>query len=515
MNVGKNKTISLIHSSLLISMVMLIAKILSFFRDVLLAKYFGASAISDAVLTSTYLLMLLTTFLRSSFASAYLPIATDKYINNDNKECFFGSIYSSAVFVGVIIMLLVVALIDVLIDIFLPGFTGEAFATLKIMVLIQVPIIPFLFLEVVNDGNLRLLNRFGVSEISAAIITAIYLLYLLLYKERASPEGISWCVVLAYIVSFCFSYFIVRRSDIIIKWNCNLRVIQQEIKPIALAMLPFMIAESAREINIFLDRAITSLLDYGSITMQTYASKITVTEIGMAATAISLVVFSQVAKLNALGDYKEMKKVVSDSILFINTLMVPCCVGTIIFSNEIISMLFGHGQFTSSNVYTTANTMSIYAVGMLGVGMESVLLNVMFATKHRYYPTIINVISIALNLILNLLLYRPLGLYGIALSSTIISLFKIPFYLYYVNNNIVFLEKRQYMVMSFMKLFFMSIIGGFFGCFFLNVGLIFFATNTIVLLISFLSYFFIILIGMAHWGNKYAYNGLQYIKRII
>lgn len=42
--------------------------------------------------------------------------------------------------------------------------------------------------------------------------------------------------------------------------------------------------------------------------------------------------------------------------------------GTILYRYEIISVLFGRGAFTQENVRLTANTMMIYAAGMLGAG---------------------------------------------------------------------------------------------------------------------------------------------------
>ena len=145
---GKRNSNILLRGSVIVIIITLFAKVVSFGRDMLLARYFGATAISDVILTSTTVLLLLTTFVRSAFAAAYLPIATDAYLLGDDekKRIFFGSVYGTALVVGLLLMVLEALLLDPLIHLFLPGFKGASFTILKHMMLIQLPVIPLSFL---------------------------------------------------------------------------------------------------------------------------------------------------------------------------------------------------------------------------------------------------------------------------------------------------------------------------------------------------------------------------------
>ncbi len=503
------------RGSLAVIAITLFAKIVSFLRDMLLARYFGATSVSDVILTSTMVLLLMTTFIRSAFAAAYLPIATDAYLLGDEekKKNFFGSVYGSALIVGVILMVLEALLLDPLINLFLPGFKGESFTILKQMMLIQLPVIPLSFLGVVNDGNLRLLNKFGLSELSNGLIASFYVIYLLLLKSNSSPLGLSVCVVVAYIVAFMISYVVVVKTGIGIKWIFKLSSLIKEMKSIFIAMIPFMLASGAKEINVFVDKAIASLLDAGSITMQSYASKMTVTEVGLIATAISLVVFSQVSKFNSLNEKAEMLNLVKTGLKFVNTLMIPCCFFTIMFKSEIIAVLFGHGEFSSENVSITANTMMIYAFGILGAGIESVLLYTMYATKHRKFPTVVSIVSIGANVVLNILLYKPFGIYGLAFASSVVALLKIPFYIVYVDKNIISFIGDASVWVNLVKVFLSSLVmlcvGVKVSDFVSSIG----QSSIVCLSVSGMVSVFVLFVMFIVFKNEYAIGGLNYIKR--
>ncbi|MCR4678873.1 MAG: polysaccharide biosynthesis C-terminal domain-containing protein [Lachnospiraceae bacterium] len=459
---SNSKGFSIVRSGLTVATITLLAKVLSFVRDMLLARYYGATAFSDIVLTSTSLVLLLSVFIRSPFSAAYLPIATDVYLlkTDKDKERFFGSVYAVMVAAGLVTVCVDYFLLDFIITAFMPGFSGEDYLILKKMMIIQLPIVIFAFGGVVNYANLKVLNRFGISEISVGLITACFVLYLFVFKNSLPVYGIAWCMVMAYALNFVVGIVCVSVFGIKPRWSLNIKNFGNEFRPIFIAMIPFIVSSGAKEINVLADKAIASLLDKGSITMQSYASKMTVTEVGLIATAISAVIAAQASKYNSLKEKEKLDELVCSGLKFVNTLMIPCCVFTIILRKEIISVLFGHGAFTYENVVITANTMMIYAIGMLGNGFEEVLLNTMVATKHKRFPMVVSLIFIGLNIFLNFMLYKPFGIYGLAAASAFVAIAKVPCYIIYTNNKITKILEEKIIWSSVVRTFVASAISG-------------------------------------------------------
>lgn len=433
-----NRSSSLVKSSLAITVVLLAAKVLGFARDMLLANYLGASELSDVFLSSSNVLFLFTTFFLAPFSASYLPIATEHYLHDPERgrSPFFGKLYTAALVLGAGISLLTLLFLRPLVGLIVPGFSPEAKAELTQMLRLQLPVILFVMLSSVVGGNLRLLGRLSLAESSNGVIALVYVLYLLLFRRHITAAGLGLSTVAAYGASLLLCAAVTVRDGIPLRLR-RFSHRDPEVREIFFAMLPFMLSSCAKQLNSMVDRIVASLLDSGSVTIQSYASKMTVTEVGLISTAVSMVIFAQASRLNAEHDTDGLAELVASGLKFVSFLVVPCCIGTIFYRYEIISVLFGRGAFTQENVRLTANTMMLYAVGMLGSGIEDVLTRAMHATKHRRFPVMISTGSVFLNAVLNLLLYRPFGVYGLAAASSAVLLLKIPFYALYMHHRIV------------------------------------------------------------------------------
>lgn len=433
----RNNAPSLVKSSFSITVVLLAAKLLSFVRDMLLANYLGASELSDVFLSSSSILFLFTSFVSSPFAASYLPIATEHYLHNPErgKSPFFGKLYSAAFLTGAVLLLLTLVFLHPLIELIVPGFSPAAKEQMTQMVLLQLPVILIVLLSGVTGGNLRLLGRLSLAEASNGVTALVYVLYLLAFRAHITAAGLGISTVAAYGASFFLCAAAAARGGIPLRF-CRIRRGDREVREILLAMLPFLLAGCAKQLNSVVDRMVASLLDSGSVTIQSYASKLTVTEVGLISTAVSMVIFTQASRLCAEHNREELAALVSSGIKFVSFLVIPCCIGTIVYRYEIVSVLFGRGAFTQESVRLTANTMMIYAAGMIGAGMEDVLTRTMYAAQHRKFPAAVGAVSVLLNMALNLLLYRPFGIYGLAAASSAVLLLKIPFYAAYTHRRV-------------------------------------------------------------------------------
>lgn len=433
-----NRSAALIKNSIVITIVLLACKILSFMRDMLLANYLGASELSDVFLASSGVLFLFTSFVLSPFSASYLPIAMEHYLHDpeQGRSPFFGKIYGAVLALGTIFLLVMLLFLRPLVALMVPGFSPEAKTQLADMLLLQLPVLLFVMLSGAVDGNLRLLGHLSLAEASNGVIALVYVLYLLLFRHHITAAGLGLSTVAAYGASLLLCAAAAAHGGIPLRLRRFSRK-DPEIQEIFLAMLPFLLAGCAKQINALVDRIVASLLDSGSVTIQSYASKMTVTEVGLISTAVSMVIFAQASRLSAEHDTGGLEELVSSGLKFVSFLVIPCCVGTILYRYEIISVLFGRGAFTQENVRLTANTMMIYAAGMLGAGIEDVLSRTMYATKHRKFPAMLGVGSVLLNTALNLLLYRPFGVYGLAAASSAVLLLKIPFYAAYTHRRVI------------------------------------------------------------------------------
>lgn len=90
-----------------------------------------------------------------------------------------------------------------------------------------------------------------------------------------------------------------------------------------------------------------------------------------------------------------------------------------VFSREIVTLLFLRGAFTEQDVEATAQVLFFYSLGLLAFSIKDVMLNVFYALQDTKTPTVNSVLALVINTVLNILLLKPLGVKGLALATTL------------------------------------------------------------------------------------------------
>lgn len=412
------KTISL-------TVIMVLCQGLNLLRDVLLARNLGASNLNDIYLVSQTVISLLISMVNSPLATAFLPVATEYYVNKtvSEKNEFVSKVYTDIFILAIGATLFEYIFLDVLLDVIAPGFSIADKEILKNVVLLQLPIILFNLIKGVNKGNLQILQMYNISEFTNVMPYMFMILYLLLFAGNINLYLIAIILTLGGLVSILPEIFILYKKGFRYKFCVG---IDKDIKIMMKLTLSAVIVACVREMNVLCDKAIGSLLPVGSITMLSYASKITVVAVGIISTAISVVGFSNIAKYRAENDKDKVLKSIADSCNLVNLFIIPVMFYLILYSKEIISLLFGSNSFGSYEVQLTSNLMIVYAIGLIGYGFQDVFTRALHAHKIIKCTIKISIIMVAINICLNLILYRFIGAYGVALSTSISIIVIIP-----------------------------------------------------------------------------------------
>ena len=90
-----------------------------------------------------------------------------------------------------------------------------------------------------------------------------------------------------------------------------------------------------------------------------------------------------------------------------------------IFSKEIVSLLFGRGAFSQEAISITGNALFYYSIGMIAFGLRDILSRAFYALQDTKTPMINATIAVVLNIVLNFILSKYLGIGGLALATSI------------------------------------------------------------------------------------------------
>lgn len=403
--------------TIVLMIVVLLCQAVNLLRDIFLAQSFGASSINDVYLVSQTIISIIISMFNSPMATAFVPVVTKYFVSAStiDRNRFVSTVYCDVFLFAIVLTIIEICAVDLLSYMAAPGFSTEAKDMLSRLIIIQSPITLINILKGINRGNFQILQKFNICEISAIFPYVCMCVYLLLPFE---PN----IFIVAYILSISTIFSII--PEFIILYRNGIRFYPQfglpnDIKVIGYLVLAASITTGIREINVMFDKTIGSLLPEGSITMLSYASKLTVVVVGLVSTSVSLVGFSNAAVFANCNEKDKQIQNIEKSLNLINFLIIPIAIFLIVYSHDIVDFLYGGGLFDDSSVKTTSFLMKLYALGLIGYGFQDVFTRNLHAIKNVKCTLKASVLMVFINILLNIVLYKWIGVYGVAIATSV------------------------------------------------------------------------------------------------
>ena len=150
-------------------------------------------------------------------------------------------------------------------------------------------------------------------------------------------------------------------------------------------------------------------------------------------------------------------------------LSIPAAFGLLIASKEIVNSLFGYGSFSRTDIINTSLAVTFFATGVPAFALIKVLSTFYFARNNTKIPFYISLISMILNIVLSVSLFKKFGFIIIPIAtsgSTWIAV--IIYFILLSRNKIINFEKKYWL--NFIKILLSTAI----MCLFLYFGLDYF-----------------------------------------
>ena len=408
----------IVFSIMIISM---ISKIFGFGRELALSYYFGASFVTDAYLISTSIPLVIFSLVGVGINSAFIPIFTS-ISENESKERAFT--FTSRLLLSLFIMctfsyFIILVFTPQIVKIFASGFSGDILKLTVKYTRISALIIYFVIITNLFTALLQVNNKFYIASImgipfNIAYMIGIYIAYL---KGNIYLPIVT---VIAYLIQSLMLFYPVNKLGYKFKFKYNLGIKDKYLKQMIIIAFPAIIGSSLEQINYLVDKTVASRIGIeGGITLLNYSSKLNLAISGILISSLLVVFFPRISKLVAKDDRTTLKNEILNSINFTIIVSVPISILILILRYEIISFLFKRGNFNESNTIITAKCLLYYSIAFTFIGLREISNRVFYALKNTKTPVINAIIGVSLNIFLNLILSKYLGLPGIALATAI------------------------------------------------------------------------------------------------
>lgn len=404
--------------ALIIMIITLFSKFLGFGRDIVLSYFFGASSISDAYLISLTIPSVIFGFIGAGIVTAYIPMQS-RILSGFGEEA--GSEFTSN-FTNIILMLVSIILLvsmvftEPIVKLFAIGFSGDTLELTTNFTKISLFGMYFTALIAIFSGYLQIKDNYVVPALIGFPLNIIMIISIII-ASQGNYIFLALGTVLATASQFFIMVPFIKKEKFKYSFLVNLKD-DRIIKTLHIAT-PVVIGTSVNQVNILVDRTIASYLEVGGISALNYANRLNLFIQGLFVTSIITAMYPMISSYAINKNFEGIKKALKESINIITIFVLPITIGGMIFSNEIVKMLFGRGAFDENAIKMTSIALFFYAIGMPGFGFREVLARGFYSIQDTKTPMINATIGVFLNIVLNIILSRFMGIGGLALATSI------------------------------------------------------------------------------------------------
>jgi len=409
-------------TAVIIMFITIFSKIFGFLRDIVLSYFYGASSISDVYLVALAVPTLIFSFIGTGIATGYIPMFS-KIVQGEGAEegnKYTNNLINTILAICTVLIILGLMFTSQIVKVFASGFTGE---TLRLAVkFTRISLIGMYFSGImyVFTGYLQIKGSYYIPALigfplNFFTILSIYLSYKTDIMVLAVGSVIAIAFQLILLVPFVY------KKGYKYRFIFNIR--NEYIIKMAYIALPVIIGVSVDQINTIVDKTIASGIAVGGISALNYASKLNWFIQGLFVTSLSTVMYPIISKMAAERDMVGLKKSVAEAVSSVSLLIIPAAFGFMIFAEPITTLLFGRGAFDAAAIEMTSTALFFYSIGMIGVGLREIISKAFYSLQDTKTPMINATIAMFLNIILNLILSRYMGIGGLALATSISALF--------------------------------------------------------------------------------------------
>ena len=404
----------------------LVSRIFGFIRDVLSASILGANIYSDIFFVAfKFPNLFRRIFAEGAFTQSFIPC----FIKTPFKSLFTFRIFVQFLFFLLLFSLLVTFFSEFFAKIIALGFDSEMVAISAPLVAINFFYLPLIFIVTLLGSLLQYKQHFATTAFSTALLNIAMIGALLLfqnYDRKSIVYALSYGVLLGGVFQVIVHVIAIKRLRLAkifhvgyVAYGKKDNKLLETNKQFNRSFFHSIIGNSTPQIVSFVDTTLASFLVSGSISYLYYGNRIFQLPLALFAIALTTGIFPRITRLLKNKDEEQALVLLRKGFWVLAFLLSFSTLGGYILSEEIITLLFERGSFTSEDTKQTAFVLAMYMIGLLPFGLAKLFSLWLYATMRQKEAAKIALIALACNLVFSFALISPLRAGGLALAGSL------------------------------------------------------------------------------------------------
>lgn len=411
----------------------LASRVLALVRDSLAARYVGAGFAADAFNGVAFRLpnMFRALFAEGAFSAAFIPMFNAKAEGEGGiAEGYRFAERALALLLPILILFTLALLVAAwpLTMLLSGGFarqnpTHEQLAYAVTLSRITIPYLALISLASLLGGILNSLNRFWVNAAAPILLNVAMIAGLFFFHgdndyETALVQAVS--VSVGGVLQLGWLLLACRGAGV--RLRLRRPRIDPDMRELFKRIVPAAFGAGAAQFNLLISTALAGwFLTSGSITYIYYADRLNQLPLGLIGIGLGTVLLPTVSRMLARGEESAAMETQNRGIELALFLTLPAAVAFIVTAEPIVRGLFQYGLFTAEDARRSGWALSAFSIGLPSYVLVKVLTPGYYARGDTKTPVRFAMISIAVNIIGNIILIPTLGHVGPPLATALAS----------------------------------------------------------------------------------------------
>lgn len=404
-----------------------LSRVAGLIREIVAASYFGVKGPMSAFTIAFQVPNLVRSlFADAALQAAFVPVFTEELEKRGRAEAF--RVASALVFViaavlGVLTAIFVL-LAPVIMPLFAPGFDKELTDLTVRLSQILFPIVLMLGFSGLIVGVLNSFDKFAVPALAPLawniVIIATLVLLTPAFHGQNRIYAYAIAVLLGTVVQMLLPLPWLRRTGFRLVRSFDWR--DERVMRVMKLMLPVTLGLGLINFNLSVDSIFATLISDQAPAAIDKAFRIYMLPQGVIAVALATVIFPTLSRLVARDDHAGLRTTLARGTRQMLFLLVPATAALLVLSDPITQILYQRGQFSAAQTDLVSEALFYFAFSLPFAGVNLILIRTFFSLQRPWTPTLIALGNLGVNAGLDAVLYKPIGIGGIPLSTAIVSL---------------------------------------------------------------------------------------------
>ena len=404
-----------------------LSRIAGLVREIVAAAAFGTSGAASAFT----LAFLVPNLVRGLFAdaalnAAFVPVFTEYLEHKRRREAI---LLASTLFWIILLVLGAISALFILIAPYvMPALIGPDFSQHLVDLTVGLsrvlfPIVVLLGLNGLLAGILNAHHHFTIPAIAPLVWNVVIIVALIVLRPLFHGDDQIYAYAIGVLIGTLVQLLMVipalRRIDFRLERTMNWR--DPAVRRVFKLMLPVTIGLGIINIDLLINSVVGTLISESAPRAIDAAFRIYMLPQGLFSVALATVLFPAISRLVARKDTDGVREMLGTGTRQNLLLLIPAAVATTVLAVPITRLLYQYGKFGPASTDEVSTALFWFAFSLPFAGVNLLMTRTFFSLQQPWIPTRLAAANLVVNLILSLALYKPFGVAGPVIGTSVAS----------------------------------------------------------------------------------------------